>query len=259
MRGNLPPPRASHILGLRQSQRVNYTHATVNHVKNNSKTQTKSNHTNTNNKRQLTTKSKYTYLGSYDIQINAKNQTTSSKNKTNKHKSRKQENSYYNHNSNHDKKVKTFFNAIASFNKEVNEITYFINYVVRTQYGIWKGLQVFGDRGLAAIKKEMQQFYDLNVIAPISIKDMTKQQKSWALSYLIFLRERRDDKIKGRGCANGRKQRLLIQKEQTSFPTVSNQALFLSFVIDAKEKRDVGTADVPGAFLQPKSEGEVII
>ena len=47
-RGNLPPLRASHRSGLRQSRRVNYTHAKVDHVKSNSKTRTKSNHTNTN-------------------------------------------------------------------------------------------------------------------------------------------------------------------------------------------------------------------
>ena len=60
-----------------------------------------------------------------------------------------------------------------------------------------KGLQVFGDRGLQAIKKEMQQFHDLDVITPINMKSMTKQQKSRALSYLMFLKEKRDGNIKG--------------------------------------------------------------
>ena len=50
-----------------------------------------------------------------------------------------------------------------------------------------------------------------------------------------------------------------MQKEQTSSPTVLNQALFFSCLIYAKEQRDVATADVPGAFLQTKSKGEVII
>ena len=40
---------------------------------------------------------------------------------------------------------------------------------------------------------------------------------------------------------------------------MSNQALFLSCVIEAKEEQDIGTADVPSVFLQTKSEGEVII
>ena len=176
-RGNLPPPRASTRSSLHQSRRVDYTHATVDHVKSNSKIQTKSNHTNTNNKRQSTTKSKYTYLNDTDVWTNTNNQTTSFKKKTNKHKSREQENPYYNHNSNHDKKIKPFLDAIVSFNKEVNKITYFINHVVLTQYGMRKGLQVFGDQGLAAIKKEMQQFHDLDVITPINVKTMSKQKK----------------------------------------------------------------------------------
>ena len=33
----------------------------------------------------------------------------------------------------------------------------------------------------------------------------------------------------------------------------------LSCVIDTKEEQDVGTTDVPGAFLQTKSKGKVII
>ena len=75
----------------------------------------------------------------------------------------------------------------------------------------------------------------------------------------MFLKEKRDDNIKGRGCADGHKQRLWMQKEQMSSPTVSNQALFLSCVINAKKRQDVVTANVPRAFLQTKNEGEVII
>ena len=118
---------------------------------------------------------------------------------------------------------------------------------------------MFGDRELATIKKEMQQFQDLDMITPINVKTMTKQQKSQALSYLMFSKEKRDGNIKGRGYDDGHTQQLWMQKKQTSSPTVSNQALFLSCVIDAKERRDVGTNDIPGAFLQTKSKIEVII
>ena len=208
-RANLPPPRASHRSGLRQSRRVNYTHTTVDHNKSNSKTRTKSNHTrtsskrhginssHTNSKKRSTPKAKHEYVDDYVIN-NSK--------RTNKHKSREQENPYYNHNSKHDKKIKPFLDAIASFNKEINEITYFINHVVLTQYGMRKGLQVFGDRGLAAIKKEMQQFHDLGVTTPINVKTMMQQQKSQALSYLIFLKEMSDGNIKDQGCADGHKK-----------------------------------------------------
>ena len=152
---------------------MNYTHTTVDHTKNTNKTQnnkkqgTNSNHTNC--KRQSTPKTKHEYVNDYVIN-NLK--------RTNKHKSLEQENPYYGHNSKHDKKIKPFLDVISSCNKEVNEITYFINHVVLTQYGMWEGLQVFGDWGLEAIKKEMQHFHNLDVITPINVKSMTKQQKS---------------------------------------------------------------------------------
>ena len=41
-----------------------------------------------------------------------------------------------------------------------------------------------------------------------------------------------------------------MDKEDTSSPTVSTQALMLSCMIDAKENRDVDTADILGALLQ---------
>ena len=132
MRGNLPnlpPPRVSHRSGLRQPRQVNYTHTTINHTNNNS------------NRRSTS---------------NSKSETMLPKQQTNKHKSHKQENPYYDHNSNHDKKLKRFLNAIASFNNKINEIIYFINHIVLPQYGMRKGLQVFGDRRLASIKKEIQ-------------------------------------------------------------------------------------------------------
>ena len=71
---------------------------------------------------------------------NSKNRTTPSKQKTKKRKSYKQENPYYNHNSSHNKKIKPFLDAIASFNKEMNGIFYFINHVILTQYSMHKGL-----------------------------------------------------------------------------------------------------------------------
>jgi hypothetical protein len=40
-------------------------------------------------------------------------------------------------------------------------------------------------------------------------------------------------------------------KEESSYPTVFIESLFLTAVIDAKEHRDIVTCDIPGAFLNP--------
>jgi hypothetical protein len=47
-------------------------------------------------------------------------------------------------------------------------------------------------------------------------------------------------------------QRDLYTKEETSSPTISTDALTMSIMIDAMERRDVATADVAGAYLHAK-------
>ena len=74
------------------------------------------------------------------------------------------------------------------------------------QMSMEKGLRVFGEEGYAAVKKEMQQLHDRKVMQPINRKDLTPAQKREALGYLMFLKKKRSGIIKGRGCADGRKQ-----------------------------------------------------
>ena len=66
----------------------------------------------------------------------------------------------------------------------------------------------------------------------------------------MYLTEKRDGRIKGHGCADGRSQRAYTDKDAASSPTVAIEAIMLSCIIDAKEKRDVAMVDIPGAFMQ---------
>ena len=59
--------------------------------------------------------------------------------------------------------------------------------------------------------------------------------------------------------ADGRPQRKIFTKDETTSPTVSLEALMLSLMVDAKEKRDVATADVGGAFLHGDMDDFVIL
>ena len=87
--------------------------------------------------------------------------------------------------------------------------------------------------------------------------ELTSAQRRSALQYLMFLKEKRCGKIKGRGCADGRPQRLYKTKEETSSPTIFIESLFLTCLIDAAEARCVATCDVPGAFMQADIDEEV--
>jgi hypothetical protein len=94
---------------------------------------------------------------------------------------------------------------------------------------------------------------------PVVPDELTREQKQAALQYLMFLKRKRCGLVKGRRCADGRKHQEYMPKDETSSPTVATKALMLSCIIDAKELRDVATADIPGAFMQADMEGEVMM
>ena len=118
------------------------------------------------------------------------------------------------------------------------------------QMSLKAGLRTFGDDGMKAVEKEMHQLHDRDVMKPVHKDCLTPKQRKEALAYLMFLKRKRCGKIKGRGCADGRKQRAYITKEDSTAPTVSTEAVFLSAVIDSMEGRNVVVLDVPGAFMQ---------
>jgi hypothetical protein len=93
--------------------------------------------------------------------------------------------------------------------------------IVMTQHSIKKGLKIFGEAGAEAVTSDMKQLHDRSVIDPKSANMLTREEKRKALSYLMFLKKKRCGRIKGRGCADGRKQRIYKTKEETSAPMVA--------------------------------------
>ena len=120
-----------------------------------------------------------------------------------------------------------------------------------------KGLKIFGDQGVAAVKKEITQLHERGVIRGVHKTSLTSNQLANALGYLMFLKRKRNGKIKGRGCADGRKQRLYIPREDAASPTVTTEAVFLTAIIDALEHREVAVVDIPGAFMQADMDPDV--
>ena len=118
------------------------------------------------------------------------------------------------------------------------------------QMSMKRGLRMFGEEGYTAVRKEMQQLHDRKVMQPVNRKDLTPAQKREALGYLMFLKKKRNGTVKGRGCADRRKQQAYITKEDSTSPTISMEAVFLTAVVDAWEGRKVTVLDVPGAFMQ---------
>jgi hypothetical protein len=72
----------------------------------------------------------------------------------------------------------------------------------------------------------------------------------------MFLKPKRDGKIKGRTMVGGDNQRGYISKEDASYLTVATESVLLSCIIDAEEERDVEVVDIPNAFVQTRVENE---
>jgi hypothetical protein len=132
---------------------------------------------------------------------------------------------------------------LVTFDKPMGEL------FLTEQMSLKKGLKHFGKPGADAVVAELQQLDYRDVIKPVARKDLTYEQKRRALNYLMYLKQKRCGRIKARGCADGRKQREYKTKEETSSPMVSTEAVFLTAVINAQERRQVMTIDIPGAFM----------
>ena len=122
--------------------------------------------------------------------------------------------------------------------------------IAMTQLNLKQGLKAFGEEGVKAVQSELKQLHDLEAVEPVHRNQLTKEQRKASLRYLMYLKQKRCGRIKGHGCADGRKQRLSTKKEDASSPTVAIESVMISCTIDAKEHRDVATCDIPGAFLQ---------
>ena len=125
------------------------------------------------------------------------------------------------------------------------------------QYYLTKGLKIFGEDGKKAAMKELEQLVQRNCWCPISVKELTQQEKERAVEAMMLLAQKNSGEHKGRCVYKGNETREWLTREDTASPTASLEAINATCVIDAYEERDVMTVDIPNAFIQtPMPEGE---
>jgi hypothetical protein len=122
--------------------------------------------------------------------------------------------------------------------------------IKKTQMSFKEGLRRYGKDAEAALMKEFAQLEDLDVYEAVNVRSLTSEQRRSALRAINLIKEKRSGVLKGRTVADGRAQRSLYDKSKTASPTIANDALMLSIIIEAYEGRDVATADIAGAYLK---------
>ncbi|MGC9294940.1 MAG: hypothetical protein ACP5E8_06680, partial [Thermoplasmata archaeon] len=118
------------------------------------------------------------------------------------------------------------------------------------QYILQKGLKKFKKAGEDAASKELEQLHKRNCFTPMDVTKLSPEEKRKTMEALMFLTEKRDKSIKERMVYNDKPTREWLSREDAASPTVALESIMLTAIVDAKEKRDVMTADVPNAFIQ---------
>jgi hypothetical protein len=132
----------------------------------------------------------------------------------------------------------------------------FVMFQCMMQLSMKAGLKRFGQQGEEAATKELSQLHLRNTFLPIDWETLTPDARKSMMESHMFLKLKRDGTLKGRTVAGGDKQRGTIDKADASSPTVSLESVLLTSVIDAQERREVATIDIPNAFVQTKLENE---
>jgi hypothetical protein len=102
----------------------------------------------------------------------------------------------------------------------------------------------------------MKQLHLRKNVKPKHWRELSKAQSQTVLESHMFLKLKRDGKIKGRTVTGGNKHRDYISNEDASSTTVATEAVLLSCIIDAEEHRDVIVVDIPNTFVQRRVEND---
>jgi hypothetical protein len=127
---------------------------------------------------------------------------------------------------------------------------------IMTQLSLKAGLKEWGKKRSKAAHSEMKQLHLRKTFKPKHWQELSKAQRQTVLDPHMFLKLKRDGKIKGRTVAGGNKKRDCISKEDSSSPTVTKESVLISCIIDAEEHMDVTVVDIPKAGVQTRVENE---
>jgi hypothetical protein len=83
---------------------------------------------------------------------------------------------------------------------------------IMTQLSIKAGLKEWGDQAFTAAQSKMKQLHFQKMFKPKQWRELSKAQRQIMLESHMFLKLKRDGKIKGRTAAGGTKQSNYISK-----------------------------------------------
>ena len=90
----------------------------------------------------------------------------------------------------------------------------------------------------------------MEVLSGIGPEYLTAENKKKSLREVNTINLKRSSKLKGRIFDNGEPHRKFVRREEAKWPTITQEGILSTMVIDEYEDKKVANFDVPGAYLQ---------
>ena len=104
------------------------------------------------------------------------------------------------------------------------------------------------------VSNELSQLHLRDTFRHINPKSLSKSDYGKVLESHLFLKQKRDQTIKGRMVAGSNKQRNHIDKTDATSPITALESVLLKATIDEKEGRDAAIVHIPNAFVTTRIE-----
>ena len=125
-----------------------------------------------------------------------------------------------------------------------------------TQLSMKAGMRRWSEPAIEAVSTELEQLRYRDTFEPVNHCSISKKTYEKVLESHLFLKQKRDESIKGRMVAGGNKKRGTIDKEDAASSTAELESVLLTSTIDAAEERYVDMIDIPNAFIQTRIKND---
>ena len=117
---------------------------------------------------------------------------------------------------------------------------------------VTNAIKQHGQVATESIMKEIGQIIDKGCLKPVKYENIPFEHRAQILRTIIFVKVKKDGRIKTRLVVDGRGQRHLEYDMSSYAPTARTESVFTTSVVEAKQDLVVATADIEGAFLASK-------
>jgi hypothetical protein len=128
-------------------------------------------------------------------------------------------------------------------------------------YSFKAGLKNIGDIGKTAAMTELTRLHTYETYHPIHASSLFPDKHRQALASLMNIVKKCDGWVQAHACADSSKEQHQprYKKEDGASPTVATNSIVITATIDAHERRNVATIDIPGAFLNAYNDKETFM